>query len=440
MLIEFSVENHRVFREKQTLSMVASAAVGRAGEGYATAFSAVPHVHREACLFGANASGKSSLIDAMIFMSNFVSASFRREAGKSIPVEPFAFHDEWRAKPSEFEAVFIHDETLYEYGFALTRERVVEEWLFSRPRSSGRQRRIFTRIFDEKKRDYEWEISSLHLKGERESWRSQTRPDALFLSTAVQLDAQGLKGPYDWFRKKFEIVDFKHSELSVQYTLSRFGEEGWRERILQFLGGIDIPVHDIVIREEKESFELNDLDGLPMALQRGIQEMKNAVGKIRIGSQEEYRPSKKFFSAQIIRRNHQQKPFHLMLEKESSGTIGLLALSGHIMEVLDSGKVLVVDDLNSSLHPLAFRHLIAMFGDANTNRNDAQLIFTTHETSVTEKESDCIGRDQIWMVEKDNNMLDARLIPFSDYKTRNGVSFRKGYLQGRYGAIPNIAR
>ena len=439
MLIEFSVENHRVFREKQTFSMVASAAVGRAGEGYATGFSAVSHVHREACLFGANASGKSSLIDAMNFMSNFVKASFRRQAGKTIPVEPFAFHAEWLGKPSEFEVVFIQDETLYEYGFALTHERVVEEWLFSRPKNSGRQRRIFTRFYDENKGTYEWEISPLHLKGERDSWRSQTRPDALFLSTAVQLDAEGLKAPYNWFSEKLEIIDFKDFRLSVRYTLSRFKEDGWKERILRFLCEIDIPVQDIIV-EEEENLSWDDLDDLPSNLQSGFREMKSTIEKIRKGMQEEFSTNNKILSAELMRRNNEKIPVHLNIQKESSGTIGLLALSGHIMEVLDSGKVLVVDDLNSGLHPLAFRHLITMFGDMETNRNNAQLIFTTHETSITEEDSDCMGRDQIWLIEKDNKSFDARLFPFSDYKTRKSVSFGKGYLQGRYGAIPHIAR
>ena len=172
LLVEFSVKNHRVFREKQTFSMVASASSARAGIGYATGFAAMPRVHREACFFGANGSGKSCLVNAMSFMENFVRTSFRREAGEPIPVEPFLFHSVWRRMPSEFEAIFIQDETRYQYGFSLTRERVVDEWLFARPLGANRQRTKFTRTYEEKDNSYHWDMSGIHLKSERFGLRS----------------------------------------------------------------------------------------------------------------------------------------------------------------------------------------------------------------------------------------------------------------------------
>lgn len=143
----------------------------------------------------------------------------------------------------------------------------------------------------------------------------------------------------------------------------------------------------------------------------------------------------KFLSAKFIHLDNQETPVPLNLEDESSGTISLFAISGLILDVLEKGFVLVVDDLNSGLHPHAFLHLIAKFDDPKSNKRDAQIIFTTHETSITENEGIC--RDQIWMVEKDKNMA-ARLIPVSDFIDNGKRPFRKGYLQGRYGAVPRI--
>ena len=420
MLVEFSVENHHAFREKQTFSMVASAAVARAGIGHATGFSVIPRIHREACLFGANGSGKSSLVDAMRFMMRFVCNSFRNEPGERIPVEPFLFHADWREKPSEFEAIFIIDENLYQYGFALTRERVEEEWLFARPGNTRRQRMIFTRLYNEKDNRFEWEINDLHLKGSRKSWRDQTRPDALFLSTAVQFGSADLFAPYEWFRRRLNIIDFNEPGMLSQYTLSKIGKDGWQEKVMNFLQEIDISVHEIIV-QEREPFELPGLNKMSKKMQSAFLMEPNS--------------DMKFLSAQFIHLDNQETPVPLNLEDESSGTISLFAISGLILDVLEKGFVLVVDDLNSGLHPHAFQHLIAKFDDPKSNKRDAQIIFTTHETSITENEGIC--RDQIWMVEKDKNMA-ARLIPVSDFIDNGKRPFRKGYLQGRYGAVPRI--
>lgn len=420
MLVEFSVENHHAFREKQTFSMVASAAAVQVGIGHATGISAIPRVHREACVFGANGSGKSSLVDAMRFMMRFVCNSFRKEPDERIPVDPFLFHADWREKPSEFEAIFIIDENLYQYGFALTRERVEEEWLFARPRSTGRQRMIFTRSYNEKDDRFDWEINDLHLKGNRQSWRDQTRPDALFLSTAVQFDAVDLIAPYAWFRRKLNIIDFNEPGIVSQYTLSKIDDDGWREKVLNFLQEIDISIYDIKV-QKREIFELPGFNKVSKKRQSALLAEQNS--------------DKKFRSAQFLHLDNQEKPVPIKLENESSGTISLFAISGIILDVLEKGSVLVVDGLNSGLHPHAFRHLVNKFDDPDSNKRDAQLIFTTHETSITENDSIC--SDQIWMVEKDKN-LTAHLIPVSDFRNDDGRPFRKSYLQGRYGAVPRI--
>lgn len=422
MLIEFSVENHRAFRERQTFSMVASAAAERMGIGRVaqTRFTTAPYVLREACLFGANGSGKSSLIDAMNFMDRFVRNSFRHEAGLPIALEPFAFHSEWRSRPSEFEAVFIHDDVLYQYGFSVTRERVLEEWLFARPQSTGRDRQLFTRTYVPESDSYEWNLNSVHLKGERESWKSQTRPEALFLSTAVQLNAEVLKGAYEWFAKRFRTFSMSPDVMQGgSYTESRFDDPEWKKRVVEFLRRADVTLHDIEV-EENSLFEQPSFAKLPAPFQEMIKEES---------------PDAKTYTVSFVRQDEREMPIPLPLSEESSGTKALFELAGPILDVLENGYTVVIDELNSGLHPLAFQYVIGLFCDPHTNKNNAQLIFTTHDTSVTERS--CIGRDQIWLVEKASD-LSAGLIPFSDFKTRDERSFQKGYLQGRFGAVPRI--
>lgn len=421
MLIEFSVGNHRAFRERQTFSMVASSAAERAGQGRVahTHFATAPFVLREACLFGANGSGKSSLIDAMSFMIRFVRNSFRHESGQPIAVEPFAFHSDWRSQPSEFEAIFIHEDVLYQYGFSVNSERVLEEWLFSRPQSTGRDRQLFTRTYNSDTDSYEWNLNSAHLKGERESWKSQTRPEALFLSTAIQLNAKVLKGAYEWFGKRFRTFSMSPDVMQGNYTESRFGDSEWKGRVVDFLRRADVSLHDIEV-EENSLFEQTSFAKLPAPIQELLKEES---------------PDAKTYSVSFVRKDEKSNPIPLPLAEESSGTKALFELAGPVLDVLENGYTVIVDELNSGLHPLAFQYVIGLFCDSDINKNNAQLIFTTHDTSVTERS--CIGRDQIWLVEKGAD-LSARLTPFSDFKTRNERPFQKGYLQGRYGAIPRI--
>lgn len=426
MLIEFSVENHRTFREKQTFTMVASTAAGRNApeEGPKrvadTGFKAVPHALRTACLFGANGSGKSSLIDAMAFMSRFVRTSFRNEPGKAIKVEPFVFHSDWREAPSEFEAIFIAGETLYQYGFALTKTRVVEEWLFARPKSTGRQRQLFTRSYDADKDAYDWDISSVHVKGERDSWKAQTRPDALFLSTAVQLNADGLREAFEWLAAQFEIFPTAE-EMSEFDTSKRFDKEDWKDRIMGFLGQADISVQDIAAEKYKvtEHFRFKSL---PEVLQEVISETlpENATAH----------------DISFLREDNTGSLIPLPLEEESDGTRALFKLAGPILDVLENGYTVVVDELNTGLHPLAFEYIVSLFCDPKTNPHNAQLIFTSHDTSMLD--SACIGRDQIWLVDKARD-LAASLTPLSDFKPRHDAAgFQKRYLEGRFGGVPRL--
>lgn len=419
MLVEFSVKNHRTFREKQTFSMVASSAAERAGpERVAhSGLKAVPYILRTACMFGANGSGKSSLIDAMAFMSRFVRTSFRNEAGKGLPVEPFVFHSDWREKPSEFEAIFIVGDTLYQYGFALTKARVVEEWLFARPKNTGRQRTLFTRTYDPDKQAYNWDISSVHVKGERDSWKAQTRQDALFISTAVQLNAETLKEPYEWLVLRFRAVKAPEARR-LDYTETRFEEDGWKTRVIEFLRSADIALSDVQVKERKL---LDDTD-LP-------EKIRDLIIKDN--------PDAMTFSIDFMRLDNSGLQIPLPFSEESTGTQNLFDLAGPILDVLEHGLTLVVDELNTGLHPLAFEHLISLFCDQKTNPLNAQLIFTTHDTSMLD--SACIGRDQVWLVEKGRD-LAAKLTPLSDFKPRHDAAgFQKPYLQGRFGGVPRLS-
>lgn len=421
MLVEFSLQNHRSFREKQTFTMVASnARAEKEGPHYAveTDNNAAPHVLREACLFGANGSGKSALIDGMNAMCRFVKESFKDDNATQ-KLSPHLFHSEWANEPTEFEAVFLHGGSLYQYGFAVDADRIHEEWLFERPNSTGRLRQIFTRAYDTKTKSYSWETSTSHLKGERESWKAQTRDNALFLSTAIALNAESLEEPHNWLAMGLQTI----SDVSnlAPYTAGRFDEEGWKERVLEFLQGADILFADIEVNEQSP-FDHEEFLRLPAESKKHVKQIlpENA----------------KMLSIQTYRKNEQAQLVSLAIKEESSGTQSLFDLAGPILDALEHGLTLVVDELNTRLHPLAFRYITEQFCDPKTNPHNAQLIFSTHDLSVADQ--DCMAKDQIWLVEKGDDLASV-LKPFSEFKTRDTRPFRKGYLQGRYGAVPRLA-
>lgn len=428
MLIEFSVENHRAFREKQTFNMVASGSSERSGNIHVldTGMSVVPAVLSEACIFGANGAGKSSLLDAMQAMRGFVLNSFHDRNDRRLKTEPFKFHSEWREKPSEFEAVFLHKDSIYQYGFVIDQVRVLEEWLFVRPKETQRERQIFVRTYDKENDKYIWELNAEHLKGKRESWKEATRKNALFLSTAAHMNAEVLEAPYEWFEQMLRLLS-SNALRTISVSDHRMKDGEWKRRILEFMKEADIPFSDLHAEER-------DVPANILAIMDTIKKVSDVSGEDSSEASSDDVP--KMIKVLTVRKDETGSDIELPLDEESSGTQALFKLAAPILDVLDNGYVLFVDELNTNLHPLAFQHLTGLFANSKTNPNGAQLIFTTHDTSVADQE--CMTRDQIWLVEKGTD-LAASLVPLSDFKIRDAKGFQKKYLDGRFGGIPRVA-
>ena len=339
------------------------------------------------------------LVAGMKAVSSLVRGSFKNEKKLIEEYEPHIFHSKWRNAPTEFEVTFLHDDSLFQYGFAYNAERIWEEWLFERPSATRKQRQIFTREYDPKRDAYQWETSATHLKGERQSWIAQTRENALFVSTAKQLNAKPLERPFEWLSRGLRtILDVESFEL---YTASRFDEDGWKGRVMAFLADADLALEDVEA-EERSILETTDFKSLPKERQKQFKSLL-PEGALTL-------------EVHTFRNDETGAKTRLDFDDESTGTRELFALIGPILDSLDNGYTLVVDELNTHLHPLAFRYITRLFCSSKSNPNNAQIIFTTHDPTVTEE--DCIGRDQIWLVEKGDNFA-SRLVPFSDYRTRD---------------------
>lgn len=421
MLIEFRVENHRSIRDEQVLSMQ----VGRGGEGHDPRPRRVPGsaglLLPVAGLYGANASGKSNVLSALFFMRGAVDLSHRLfppEGG--FPRDPFAWGEKVNA-PSLFEVTLAIEGVRYQYGFVVDDERVLEEWLFAWP--TGRKQTWFER---------QGEIYSFgqHLRGENRVVKELTRANSLFLSAAVQHRYEQLGPLYRWFRA-VRAVNVRASRGFPREGSGYFFAERWLAQQLeadsgagrqQQLFGEDVPA-DGSIEAVRDLIRAADLGivGFKVTEKGGQKGERVGAGVAEI----------------LLQHRTASGDAWLSLAEESHGTRRLLRLGWVLVDALRQGGMLLVDELEASLHPLLAAQIVDQFNDPVANPRNAQLIFATHDTNLlgTVAGAPRLRRDQVWLTEKDSNGGTV-LYPLTDFKPRREENVERGYLQGRYGAVP----
>jgi len=416
MLIEMNVTNFRSFREQQTFSLTK----GKGNELQATnVFKSNTtksiELMRSAVIYGPNAGGKSNFLLALQAMRSVVlESAVRSQRGDKLPVVPFRLNPKSILRPSEFEVTFIVDGIRYQYGFSATYERIHEEWLLAYPK--GRAQRWFGRVWDTDSQQYEWELGN-NLTGEKQLWQKSTRENALFLSTAVQLNSEQLQPIFDWFKKTLRMANV--GGWSPEFSAS-ICEQEQKSLVMDFLRAADLNIEDILV--EKKPFDTQSLPAdMPQSLRKFIaDDLKD----------------KQVINIQTVHTGNDGKPVVFDLDDESDGTRKLFAFAGPWIDALANGFVLFIDELHDNLHPQLVKFLVQLFHNDETNPNNAQLIFTTHETSILNQE--VFRRDQIWFCEKDDNQATT-LYPLTDFSPRKGrENLELAYLSGRYGALPYI--
>lgn len=411
MLLEFRVRNYRSIRDEQVLSLVASVDKKLASTNVAdTGLKAPGRVVRVAAVYGANASGKSNLLQALSFMRALVAESATViQLGQTFNVQPFRLDTKVSTQPSEFEVTFVEEGVRYQYGFSLTPERIVDEWLLVY--RARKPQKWFSRTTNTKTGVTTYDFSS-HLTGPRKLWQDSTRPNALFLSTAAQLNSELLRPVFTSIVEKISHIPAGQSPL-LEFTNKWLKDAAEKKSIRDFLLYADISISDIVAVPRKGIFQhiTFSATGEPAKVSREEQEMlmPQFVHETKRGSA------------------------RFELHEESMGTQRLYLLAGPVLEVLRNGRALIVDELDSSLHTLLVRRLIGMFQNPKLNPHGAQLIFSTHDTSLLDQT--LFRRDQIWFTEKDSSQA-TKLYPLSDFSPRNKEALERGYLAGRYGAVP----
>jgi len=420
MLIEFSVSNFKSIRETQTLTMAASKYFKEMENENCidTGITGLPKLLRSAVIYGSNASGKSNLLSAIDFMNFMVRSSVKDiEEGEVLSVVPFRLDRDSKSKDSEFEIIFVEEKTRYQYGFAVNKTRVTREWLIAYP--ERRPQRWFDREYNQRKELDDYTFGPRFQGGRlRQEWKNATRSNALFLSVAVQFNSEQLKPVFNWFQKRLRVLNppvpfFPGITSSVCETKED------KEKVINFLKVADLSINDISITKEKISSA-----GL-IAADSKLPENFKKIMKVMDGVEID--------RILFLHKNNETGeliPFDI--SNESNGTKNLFGFAGYWVKMMSNNQVLFVDEIDTSLHPLIVQSLVNLFHRSGSN---AQLIFTTHDTSLLSQ--NIMRRDQIWFIEKGESGV-SRLYSLVDFKVREREALERGYLRGRYGAIPFI--
>ncbi|MGJ0909499.1 AAA family ATPase [Clostridium botulinum] len=396
MLIQFNFKNYKSFKNESTLDMTAISITehpynlieDNKGEKYI----------KTAAIYGANASGKSSVIEAFSFMRIWITNSFKISSDtEDIPIKRFAFDKESKDAPAEFEVFFKFKEREYQYGFSLDNKKIYEEWLYMK-----NKRGKFISLFE--RSENKIQCNSKVLKG-ADNFITMVNNKTLFLSMISNANIPYSKDVFNWFVLT-SVIDY--GNVFIEGLLKELNpnieDKEYQKELTTFLKAIDINIEGIVVEKYKD---------------------ENDKSKYKIYTKHLIEGGKDYYK--------------LPLTEESSGTQKMFTLFFFLQTSIKLGIPIFIDELDSKLHPLLLRYILTMFHNENINKSGAQLIYATHDNYTLTR--DIFRRDQIWFVEKDDSAVSS-LYSLAEYKfeddkkVRKDASYNKDYLLGKYGAVP----
>jgi AAA15 family ATPase/GTPase len=434
MLITFSIENYRSFREEQTLNLLASKRLGKGSIGQVRSLPEIDEdILTTVALYGANGAGKSNLVSAVRFVERLV--LFGTEPGERIPYRPFIFDESTPSQPMTFDMQLLAGGSVFRYGFSCDDKTVHEEWLGVY--DGKKERQLFNRNTGADGA-VEVKLPSQSLLSDAKKIKALAevgaRPNQLFLTEIVNLDdpkAQGslLRQLVEWFAETLHVVlpDFP---VSILFKLVA-EDASFATFASQFLRGANTGISNLSVQTEIA----------PKSQWERMQKLaKHLFGEgarekeFRIGSDE----GELFVdvddndTVKIRRISTEHGEYTLPLFEESDGSKRLLNLLPLLYKMKEKGAVIIIDELERSLHPMLAHKFIEFFHQSLESA-PGQLVFTTHETTLLDP--DLLRRDSIWFTEKDQ-VGASSLYSLSDFKVRKDLKLRKHYLQGRFGAVP----
>ncbi len=427
MILQFTVSNFRAFRDAQTLNLAASNYDKTLPENCSAL--ELPGLKgqrwlRGVALYGPNAGGKSSIVEALGAFARMVHQSAKTTDPKEFirEIQPFALAPELPVAPTAFGVVFVSEGVRYEYRVAATRERVWHESLRAFP--TAKEQLWFSRDWRPEPQSYAW--TPEQPTGYRRDMKKEefTLPNVLYLSKAISLGDTQLEPVFRWFKERLQFIDLsaRTPGLGEGFTVGQIKEQTpLAPRIVELMRHADLGVEAINVQAEK-------IDDKLMAQLARLSRVLTAEAQARLSQTVVQK-------VELSHRSRANKPIPLPWELESAGTHRLFALAGPWLDILEQGYTVCIDELETSMHPLMVGALLRLLFSEATNKKGAQVIFTTHNPLLLDPT--LLRRDQVWFADKDDHG-EAQLYPLTDYAPRKGESLVRGYLSGRYGAVPFI--
>ena len=420
MIIEFTVGNFLSFNEKRTLNFEAQGGVSELKENFFTFEK--QNLLRSIVLYGANSSGKSNLIKALDRMRFSIMSSVKLNETDELNYTPFLLSSVSENQPTFFEIVFFYEKQKFRYGFEYNATEVVNEWLFEIKKT--KEIPLFVRTQEG--------IAVSDAFSEGKEREPATNKNRLFISLVAQLGGKVSKRILQWFSNYSVISGMNHLQYE-EFSMRMFYKQsaGFSES-LQLFKNLKLGFKEVEIIESEFNPEKHFKKGVPEKIKAEF--IKRYLGKKGIELKvvhDKYDDNGKVTDTISWHKD----------DNESEGTKKIIDLSGPLFNTLLDGKILIIDELDSKLHPLITIQIIKLFNNPETNPNNAQLLFATHDTNLLS--TDIFRRDQVWFTEKDN-IEQTDLYSLDDFvfadgtKVRKDANLEKNYIAGRYGAIPYI--
>ena len=417
MLLQFSVNNFKSFKDIAVLSMEPSADKELPGN--------LTLIGKNRCLntiaiFGANAAGKSNVFTALTAAILLVRRSNSRQViDPLVEIIPFKFDEESIRKPTTFEFVFIAEGKKYVYGFSATQKAVQREYLYVF--NSSKASTIFERTDVNT-----YKFTSPALKRELQPLTERNTENKLFLATATAWNCEATRIPYLWFETKINTYSIDSDQL-ISQTAPMFdndADNSLRKFTNMILHEADINIDDFNI-EFKDISQEQFLQQVPQELRGLISTIPAAMNK-----------AVKIETVHSIVDDGIAKQYNLSLMEESQGTRNLFLFSPVLKRAFETGETLCIDEFDASLHPMLVRYLFSLFNNPDINKAHAQLIVSSHSLVLMSLKN--LRRDQIYFVEKDRKTGKSELYSLDEFSPRKEEDVRKAYMLGRYGSIPDI--
>ena len=414
MLRSFRVENYKSIRAEVELLLMPTYDKGQL---------AVP----VAGIFGANASGKSSLLGAMQWMREAVASShFRWDPDGGIPRQPFLLDDSSRAKPSTFVVELLIDDVRYVYGFEVDDQRVLDEWLYTYPKNRKRV------IFEREGGKINFGSTVAEARERADVLADMTRPNALLVSVAARSKLHAATKVAGWFDNGIRILDGRRGPKQGQRLARMIDTDPERAKVvIDLLRAADVGISGV--DRDADGVATSEATTLRVHASRGPDSSNEPLRALadELGLEIQHRR---------LALRHGSDGTSLPFEDESSGTHAWLGLTIDVVEALDQGLTLVVDEIDSSLHPRLTAHLVSLFHAADANQRGAQLIFATHDATLLGSVAgeDILRRDEVWFIEKERGTGASTLFALSDFHPRKEENTERRYLGGSYGAVPDV--